>query len=221
MNICGISWLRENEYGTARLGLRSEHGGLRDLYRKLRNLEIITGALKDFGRFGPESKRVCLCAALALHDAALTTHSPETSETGLLVAGPEGAQDANLSYFRDYIAAGRSLGRGNLFIYTLPTSPAAETAIAFGLNGPLLYSGRGAGDGRSALQDAARLVAAGQARAMLCALINHSAVACYVIISKNRPDQPGLPLQDVLAANGETAPFEEPWEWSMFAKGWI
>ncbi len=221
MYIIGISWLRENGYGTARLGLHGEHGGLRDLYRNLRNMEIITGALKDFGRFGPESKRVCLCAALALHDAALPPHSPETSETGLLVAGPEGAQDANLSYFRDYIAAGRGLGRGNLFIYTLPTSPAAETAIAFGLNGPLLYSGRGVADGRHALQDAARLVAAGQARTMLCTLVDRDAVACYAISSQKQPDQPCLPLQDVVAASGETASFEEPWEWSMFAKGWL
>ena len=37
------------------------------------------------------------------------------------------------------MANGSTLGRGNLFIYTLPSSPLAEAAIHFGLTGKLLY----------------------------------------------------------------------------------
>jgi len=43
--------------------------------------------------------------------------------------------------FLDYVQAGRKLGRGSLFIYTLPSSPLAEAAIHFGLQGPVLYIG--------------------------------------------------------------------------------
>ncbi len=221
MQIIGISWLRETSYGTACTGLRGEHDGLRDLYQTLRARTVLPEALKDFGRFDPESKRVCLCAALALHDAALAPHGPEMSEAGILITGAEGAHHANLAYFRDYLAGGRSLGRGNLFIYTLPTSPAAETAIAFGMHGPLLYSGRRIANGSHALNAAARLIAAGQADVMLCVLPDRDAVACYLLGAGKRRDRPGLPVRDVVAASGDSAALEKPWERSGFPKGWI
>ncbi len=221
MEIIGISWLRETIYGTARTRLRGEHDGLRDLYRTLRARAILPEAIKDFGRFDPDSKRVCLCAALALHDAALVPHGAEMSETGLLISGADGAHNANLAYFRDYLAAGRSMGRGNLFIYTLPTSPAAETAIAFGMKGPLLYSACRTANGRHALQAAARLLAAKQAGVMLCVVPGHEDVACYLLTDGKPADRPGLALRDVVAASGKSAALEKPWERSAFPEGWI
>ena len=52
----------------------------------------------------------------------------------------EGSLQSDLEYFRDYLEGGRTLSRGNLFIYTLPSSPLGEAAIHFGLLGPLLYA---------------------------------------------------------------------------------
>lgn len=60
---------------------------------------------------------------------------------GLIGTNRAGSLEANRLYFSDYLQAGRVLARGNLFVYTLPSSPLAEAAIHFGFQGPMLYMG--------------------------------------------------------------------------------
>jgi hypothetical protein len=100
-------------------------------------ISLIGRPVKHFSRMTVETQ-FCLCAAgLALK----TTKWGEkgATEIGLLAAGFDGCLRADQDYFRDYVSSGRTLGRANLFIYTLPTSAACAVAIALGLTGPALY----------------------------------------------------------------------------------
>ena len=94
---------------------------------------------EKFGRFDAASRLVAISVALALYDADIDYAKGKKKDIGILGTSPDGALDSNLAYFRDYVGAGRKLGRGNLFIYTLPSSPLAEAVIHFGLQGPILY----------------------------------------------------------------------------------
>ncbi len=205
MLITGIGWVGTATHGAVRLGRSGAHHDGRDLYRQLRADGVVPDAIKDFGRFDPDSVRVCLAAALTLHDAGIAPWSDAAGVTGLLIAGATGSQTANLAYFRDYIVNGRSLGRGNLFIYTLPTSPAAEASICFGLSGPLLYIGHG---GRTAAADALRaaadFVAAGQADTMLCVVADDAQTISYALQAPGGGRQ-GWPLEAMLQADGTLA----------------
>lgn len=61
------------------------------------------------------------------------------SRTAVLDCGREGCHQENLLYYRDYLENGRHLGRGHLFVGTLPSTPLCEAAISLGLNGPAYY----------------------------------------------------------------------------------
>lgn len=109
------------------------------MYKDLIEEKILKGSIKYFQRFDCETKKVVLGFVKALYDADMLYDIEDNYEIGILLANAKGALDTNLAYFKDYLEAGRKLARGNLFIYTLPTSPLAEAAITLGLNGPLIY----------------------------------------------------------------------------------
>ena len=60
---------------------------------------------------------------------------------GIIGTNDDGSLSSNIAYFKDYVESGRILARGNLFIYTLPSSPLSEAAIHFGCQGPIVYMG--------------------------------------------------------------------------------
>ncbi len=121
---------------------------------------------RNWGRYSPAVQAAYFAAALARLDAGAATDAGERF-VGIAATGPGVLLEDNLSYFRDYVEAGRTLGRGALFIYTLPTSAAAEIAIAMGLRGPLLHI-REAGPGWApALETAGDLLGKGDADAMI------------------------------------------------------
>jgi 3-oxoacyl-[acyl-carrier-protein] synthase II len=118
---------------------------------------------RNFGRFSAEARRAFRAVARAL-DAAGFREAGNTlrfsdgarpARVGIVAHDPEGSERANRAYFSDYIQSGRVLGRGQLFVYTLPTSVAAECAIACHLTGPLLYVAD-SGDGVYGAERAAR-----------------------------------------------------------------
>jgi hypothetical protein len=159
-------------------GLRWSHEGMGDLYRTMKERGILEGSVKNFGRFDIRSKAACLAAGLTLHDASIPANVPG-NDVGILSAMPGGALEACREYFRDYLDCGRTLGRGNLFIYTLPTSPLAETAICYGLGGPLAYVAGGARG--AALEQAAAAVDGREAEAMLVVLSREDEYACLAL----------------------------------------
>jgi 3-oxoacyl-(acyl-carrier-protein) synthase len=124
--------------------------------------------------------RSCLAAAsLALR--ACGWKDTASREIGLVGAGYEGCVRADQEYFRDYVASGRSLGRGNLFIYTLPTSTLGEVAIALTLTGPTLHIHDPARPVAVLVAQAEQLVEEGESDAMLAVWSDCAAAVCFAI----------------------------------------
>ena len=96
--------------------------------------EFLLPDLKNFGRMPTETRASITAATLA--QGAAEWNLSRSTEIGCLAASPDSSLRANRDYFFDYITAGRSLGRGNLFIYTLPTSTLGEIAIALNSSAP-------------------------------------------------------------------------------------
>ena len=138
--IKGTGWITQNKYGCRKRRWQQGYSDLKSLYSRLQP-EIFSYPVANFLRFDPVSKLTCVSIALALHDAKIAYCPDKKQEISLLGTNSSAALEANLTYFNDYIANGRTLARGNLFIYTLPSSPLAEAAIHFGLTGKLLYLG--------------------------------------------------------------------------------
>ena len=138
IGLCGIGWINKEEYMCVMQNKRirySDTTSFEGLYRK----DIFSYPFKNFGRLDNVSKMVCYAVALALKDAEEPYSSENKKNMGVIGTNTDGSLGSDIDYFKDYLGSGRKLSRGNLFIYTLPTSPLAEAAIHFGLQGPLLY----------------------------------------------------------------------------------
>lgn len=136
MKLAGAAWVNQSGY---RMAFHPESGSTqqaRELYRRLDDEAFMkknTGAVR---KLDAVNLRAFYAMAFALYDA----RTAWKSETALTGTGGAECTHANEAYYSDYVQYGRKLGRANLFIYTLPTSPLAEAAIHFGLQGPLYYS---------------------------------------------------------------------------------
>jgi hypothetical protein len=97
---------------------------------------LIGRPVKYYARMTAETRCALCAASIALKAVGWESGS---REIGILSGGSEGCLKANEEYFRDYVANGRTLGRGNLFIYTLNTSALGELAIALSLTGPCMF----------------------------------------------------------------------------------
>jgi 3-oxoacyl-(acyl-carrier-protein) synthase len=126
--------------------------------------------------------------ALALRDAGIP-YSPERKlDIGIVGTNGSGSLATDLLYFKDYVESGRTLGRGNLFIYTLPSSPLGEAAIHFGLQGPLLYAADGKASLSMVLETAEEMVLLGEAEAMLAGTADGQE-ALYFVLAKDKKDR--------------------------------
>ncbi|CAN5513314.1 hypothetical protein BH10PLA1_BH10PLA1_09170 [soil metagenome] len=154
-------------------------------------LTIIGRPVKYFSRMTAETKASLCAASLALRDFA-----PDVSqlpEVGMLAAGDEGCISANQNYFRDYVSGGRSMGRGNLFIYTLPTSTLGEMAIALSLNGPTMYVHADQAPLATLMHQSRQLVADREADAILALWSGATASVCMVV-QRELPGSPSITL---------------------------
>lgn len=177
------AWLDERAYGTYRTGTRTEYAD-RVSQRELGKADaFFAHPVKNYGRFGPTTRRVLYLAALALRDAGVEPAPGRRFPGGLLLTDEWGCAEANRDYFADYVDGGRTLARANLFIYTLPTGPLAEAAVHFGLVGPLLYlRPRDGADRASALRATARRwLAEGQAEFVLTFDLAGAGGRCLVL----------------------------------------
>ena len=141
MKVAGIGWMSGDSCGSLRREWQMKLDDPKILYQQLEAEGFFTVPLAKVRWLNTVSQRYCMAAALALRDAFETSAAmrlnPQT--TGVLSLSRDGALHPNLEYFKDYIHSGRKLARGNLFVHTLPTSPLAETAITFGLKGPVFH----------------------------------------------------------------------------------
>jgi len=162
MAISGAGWINAESYGLWRKDIYSDYAS----FKEIRSPEkmIFKRSVKNFGRFDLSSKFACVSVALALNDAGIVCGQDQGMDIGLVGTNQEGAVAANVAYFKDFVDCGRTMGRGNLFIYTLPSSPLAEVSIHFGLRGPLLYA---TGDMLDMIQTCCLLIADSQAERMM------------------------------------------------------
>lgn len=136
----GIGWVNESAYGSV---LSSQHVRYEDGAAEppWKQKALFQAPLKNAGRFDLSTRLIISACALALQEADVAWGNGVKSNIGLLGANSCGCVAANHVYFKDYLEGGRALARANLFVYTLPSSPLAEVAIHFGLQGPVLYIG--------------------------------------------------------------------------------
>jgi len=182
--ITGIGWITQKEYGSVKGKVRRDFTGIKSLHSRLQHESVFLYPVKNFGRFDAVSKMTCCAGALALHDAGTNYSEHHKQDMGILGTNIVGCLESNVRYFRDYIETGRTLARGNLFVYTLPSSPLAEAAIAFGLQGPLLYMMFQQKQIPSLVRCAGKMILRGETQAMLAVKASGDEAVCFVIRRK-------------------------------------
>jgi hypothetical protein len=155
-------------------------------------IPMLAGRLvKYYARITAETRCCLFAASLALKHSGLDANS---IEIGLLSAGSDGCLRANAEYFRDYVANGRTLGRGNLFIYTLPTSAMGEVAIALSLTGPCMFIQCGDDPVASLGPIGEQMISDGEAGGMLGLWSDSEAAVCLVIEPDGEKTEKTSPL---------------------------
>ena len=139
---------------------------------------------KNFGRFSAEARLAYRAVEGALRAAGLDPVRDPALRVGAIACGPAGSDTANREYFSDYVKSGRTLARGQLFVYTLPTSVAAECAIACRLTGPLAYVADAAGSGAAARRAARGWLADGAADAVVVLASTPAEARAFVVAGK-------------------------------------
>ena len=179
--ITGIGWITKKEYGGVMQKLRRDYTDTKSLRSRLQHESVFLYPVKNFGRFDAVSKMTCCAGALALRDAGITYSEHHKQDMGILGTNTVSCLESNVHYFRDYIETGRKIARGNLFVYTLPSSPLAEAAIAFGLQGPLLYMMFQQNQIPSLVRCAGKMILRGETQAMLAVKADENEAVCFVL----------------------------------------
>ncbi|HBH61406.1 MAG TPA: hypothetical protein DDX85_06660 [Nitrospiraceae bacterium] len=162
ISVIGIGWMNGQEYGCILKNIREFYSD--GIFPKKK---IFPFSYKNIGRLDHVSKLTCAAVALALQDAGIACVPEHKHDAGIISTNVSGSFETDMRYFRDYLDSGRTLSRGNLFIYTLPSSPSGEAAIYFGLQGPLLYIAAGNNSMGNVLKTAADMLIDHEARVML------------------------------------------------------
>jgi 3-oxoacyl-[acyl-carrier-protein] synthase II len=200
----GVGWLDEQDWGSVFRRQRVTYGDPAGV-PPWKQGELFAGGIKNVGRFDRATRMTVSACGLALWDAGVSAPAPAV---GLIGTNAGGSLLANRSYFEDYLQAGRVMARGNLFIYTLPSSPLAETAIHFGLQGPLLYAGFPGGGVGDVLQAGVDLIGDGTATEML-AVYSDEKEGLAFLIGRQEPEdhdiekKPGVRVQKCAGALAE------------------
>lgn len=183
INICGIGWINKEEYGCVmnemRFNYRDSSKG-----KALSRKEIFSYPFKNFGRLDNISRLTCYAVALALKDARIEYFMGHKHDIGIICTNKSGSLQSDILYFRDYLDSGRTLSRGNLFIYTLPSSPLGEAAIHFGLQGPLLYVTAADRPLQTALDTASEMILLDESPVMLAGMTEGDK-AVYFVLARN------------------------------------
>lgn len=179
MVVTGVGWLSAWGYGLVKTGVQRPLGSGKQALPP--RAEVFRYPFKNFGRLDKTSQRVCCAVGLALRDSGwIGPWEPETL-VGIVGGGRRGCMDADILYFEDYLRSGRTLGRGNYFVYTLPTSPLAEASIHFGFRAATLYLQDSAGGMGRVMDTAADLIRDGEASIMLAG-ISEADSACFAVV---------------------------------------
>ena len=208
--IKGIGWITPTEYGSILRKLQSDYNELKSLYSHLLHESVLRYSIKNFGRFDDRSKITCCSIALALNDAGIIYSNNTKNDIGILGTNDNGCIESNLSYFKDYVAGGRIMARGNLFIYTLPSTPMAEAAIYFGFQGPLLYIKFHHNKIPSMLRYSSRMILLGETSKMVAVDASEEKAVCFVLDKKDDAStMKALSLENVINTAEKISNFDE------------
>ncbi len=177
INIFGIGWIDNEEYGCIAAGEKvnyKDSAGFDGLSKR-----IFSHPFKNFGRLDKTSKLICYAAALALKDACI--NYSQKQDMGIIGTNDSGSLESDLLYFKDYLDSGRTLSRGNLFIYTLPSSPLGEAAIHFGLQGPLFYTASRRKPLSAIMEMASEMILSDETSAMLAGVNSDENAVCLIL----------------------------------------
>ncbi len=155
------------------------------LKRDLEKAGRLPGKWDHFGRFSPDAQLFCIGCAMALEDAGIITATAR-KRSGILVADNFEHESDQHTYFKDYVDAGRSMGRSSLFVHTLPTSAAADASVCLQIGGPLLYSRDDAGIWTGLLITAADLLAEENIDSIITACRSGESLLCLVLAKSGR-----------------------------------
>ena len=185
INIHGIGWINKNKYGGI---ARKETNFFEESeFDGLARSGIFLFPFKNFGRLDRISKLTCYAVALALKDAGISYTPQKGQDIGIVGSGASGSLQSDIDYFKDYLDCGRTLSRGNLFIYTLPSSPLGEAAIHFGLQGPLLYTSAPKNPLLTAFTMASVMVNLGETPAILAGMTDDCAAVYFILMKDSVP----------------------------------
>ncbi|HBA83338.1 MAG TPA: hypothetical protein DCZ95_04505 [Verrucomicrobia bacterium] len=167
---------------------------------------LLARPYKNWGRLSPLSKKMVHALALALKEMDTPYKMGGPIPWGIVSVNTSGCQADNERYFKDYAEAGRTLARGSLFVYTLPTSPIAEAALHFRLAGPLFHVVQAQEDYSLILNWAESFFAGGDAEGMIVVSTEQPRVVCGFLTREG--DGRGRGLADLV--HGPFAAREAP-----------
>ncbi len=107
-------------------------------------------------------------ALLSARDAVRGAPPLHRHEVDLLLGTLTGSASADFEFWSGTQSRGPAFGSPSTFVYTLPTAPPAEVALALGLRGSLATLTAGSISGIASIVRSASRIAAGRARACLC-----------------------------------------------------
>jgi hypothetical protein len=154
---------------------------MRSLRSDLENESVLLYSMKNFGRYDPVSKMTCCVSGLALYDAGMPYSEVQKQDIGIIGTNTDGCLQSNVAFFKDYIEHGRTLGRANLFVNTLPSIPMAEAAIHFKCRGPLVYMAFSQKQIPSLLRQSEKMILRGEAAAMLAVKASEQDALCFMV----------------------------------------
>ena len=203
--VAGIGWIDRRECGCVRRRLRRSYADLGSLRSTLQGESVFSYPVKGFGKYDRASQMTCCVAALAFYDAGMSYSEDRKRDIGILGTNSDGCLQSNLDFFNDFVKNGRTLGRANLFVYTLPSIPVAEAAIYFKCQGPLLYMGYSREPVASLLRQSDRMILRGETTAMVAVRASEEDAQCFIL--RRRDDvstESVLALEEVIEAASRT-----------------
>lgn len=170
-----------------------------DLDEPQSSLAIIGRPVRYFQRM-PAEARYSLCAVSLALKATNWIHEGDGRnppvEVGMVAGRFDGCMAADLAYYQDYLASGRTLARGNMFVYTLPTSVLGAVSVVFGFQGPAFYVHELNQPLAGMVSCASQLIASAQADVMLAFWSDDTAAVCFAIDAGSEADS-ALPTRQI------------------------